>query len=353
MAYRVAVVGATGAVGEAMIAELERSTLPIAELVPMASARSAGKTVAFRGAEVPVVEATPEAFSGVDLALFSAGGQTSRALAPEAVRRGAVVVDNSSAFRLEDRVPLVVPEVNAEALADHRGLIANPNCSTIQMVVALAPLRERYGLRRIVVSTYQAVSGAGRRAVDALRFESGRWLEGEGFVPEVLPVASLPVKYPIADNVIPQIDRFEPNGFTFEEMKMVRETQKIFGDPALEVAATCVRVPVTVGHSEAVTVELEEAPASMEDVVEALRAAPGVVVWDDPTAQRYPTPMLVRGERDVYVGRIRRDLFRPNVVHLWVVADNLVKGAAWNAVQIAETLEEKGLLRVPAAEGDR
>ncbi|MBE3596068.1 MAG: aspartate-semialdehyde dehydrogenase [Hydrogenibacillus sp.] len=344
MGYRVAVVGATGAVGQEMIRQLERSVLPIDELIPMASARSAGKTVEFRGQAVVVREATPEAFAGVDLALFSAGGSTSRALAREAVRRGAIVVDNSSAFRMEPDVPLVVPEVNAEALAEHKGLIANPNCSTIQMVVALHPLRVRYGIKRVIVSTYQAVSGAGARATAALREESGKWLAGEGYVPEALPVASLPVKYPIADNVIPQIDRFEPNGFTFEEMKMVRETQKIFGDPSIEVAATCVRVPVTVGHSEAVTVEFERPPASLEEVVDALRAAKGVVVWDDPTAQRYPTPMLVRGERDVYVGRIRRDLVRENVLHLWIVADNLVKGAAWNAVEIAETLEARGLL---------
>jgi len=341
---RVAVVGVTGAVGTEMVRQLEISPLPVAEFRPLASARSAGRQVQFRGQAYKVRELVSEALDGLDLAFFSAGGEVSRTFVPEAVRRGALVIDNSSAFRLEDGVPLVVPEVNFAAAREHRGLIANPNCSTIQMVVALKPIHERFGLRRITVATYQAVSGAGYRAQQSLYRELEAALRGEKIAPEVLPVASQPVKYPIALNVIPQIDVFVEEAYTREEMKMVLETQKIFADPHIEVGATCVRVPVGIGHSEVVYVETEEDLPSLEEIRAILRGGEGIVVLDDPAGAVYPTPRHVSGRREVFVGRIRKDLFRPNGLHLFVVADNLVKGAAGNAVQIAERLYAEGLL---------
>ncbi|MBE3593740.1 MAG: aspartate-semialdehyde dehydrogenase [Candidatus Carbobacillus altaicus] len=342
--YRIAIVGATGVVGQEMIRQLEKSRVPVASLKLLASERSRGKMLHFRGEPYTVEVADPSVFSSVDVVLMSAGSSTARALAPEAARRGAIVIDNSSAFRMEEDVPLVVPEVNPEALATHRGIIANPNCSTTQMVVALKPLALRYGLKRVVVSTYQAVSGAGAGAVHQLQSELEAAQRGETVEPSYLPVASLNVKYPIVDNVLPQIDRFETNGFTFEEMKMIRETQKILDAPELEIAATCVRVPVTVGHSESVYVELGRELDDMDEVMETLRAQEGLVLWDDPSVQKFPTPHLVRGENEVYVGRVRRDLYRANGLHLWIVADNLVKGAAGNAVQILEKLIDNDLL---------
>ena len=342
--YRIAIVGATGVVGQEMVRQLEKSRIPVASLKLLASPRSAGKVMSFRGESHTVEVADPEIFSSVDVVLMSAGGTTARSLAPEAVRRGAVVIDNSSAFRLDETVPLVVPEVNPEALALHQGVIANPNCSTIQMVVALKPLASHYGLKRVVVSTYQAVSGAGQGALSQLHSELEADQKGVTVEPSYLPVASLNVKYPIVDNVLPQIDKFEDNGFTFEEMKMIRETQKILSQPDLEVAATCVRVPVRVGHAESVYVELERPVPHIEAVMDILRAQEGLIVWDDPSVQKYPTPLLVRGENEVYVGRVRRDLYRENGLHLWIVADNLVKGAAGNAVQILEKLIDHKLL---------
>lgn len=343
-AYRIAIVGATGVVGQEMVRQLEKSRVPVASLKLLASPRSEGKVMHFRG-EVHTVEAAhPEIFSSVDVVLMSAGGTTARALAPEAVRRGAVVIDNSSAFRLDETVPLVVPEVNPEALEAHQGIIANPNCSTIQMVIALKPLKAQYGLKRVVVSTYQAVSGAGQGALTQLQDELVADQKGVMVEPTYLPVASLSVKYPIVDNVLPQIDKFEDNGFTFEEMKMIRETQKILSQPDLEVAATCVRVPVRVGHAESVYVELERPIPSIDVVMDTLRAQEGLIVWDDPSAQKYPTPRLVRGDNEVYVGRVRRDLYRDNGLHLWIVADNLVKGAAGNAIQILEQMMDDDLL---------
>ncbi|ADG06277.1 aspartate-semialdehyde dehydrogenase [Kyrpidia tusciae] len=340
----VAVVGATGAVGRKMIETLETRRFPVKTLVPMASSRSAGKSVTFRGENVTVLEAQPEAFKGVDIALFSAGAKTSRALSPEAARRGAVVIDNSSAFRMDPEVPLVVPEVNGRAALGHRGIIANPNCSTIQMVVALKPIYDRFGIERIIVSTYQAVSGAGARAVEELMTLTRSQLSGEKRPAEILPVSSLPVHHSIAFNVLPQIDVFEDNGFTKEEMKMVNETRKILDDPEILVSPTCVRVPVVTGHSEAVYVETEE-PFELEDIYGVLEHAPGVVVLDDPASQKYPMPADTEGRPEVFVGRIRKDLGHPRGLNLWVVSDNLLKGAAYNAVQIAELLVEQGGLR--------
>jgi aspartate-semialdehyde dehydrogenase len=334
----VAVVGATGAVGQEMIRQLEDRQFPVERLLPLASARSAGSYITFHGEQILVEEATPDRFEGIDIALFSAGGKVSKLLAPEAVKRGAVVIDNTSAFRMEEGVPLVVPEVNREAIFTHKGIIANPNCSTIQMTVALKPIRDRYGLKRVIVSTYQAVSGAGASAMQETLRQTRAIIEGDSFEPAILPVGSLPVKHQIAFNAIPQIDVFEENGYTYEEMKMVRETKKIFADPAIEVSATCVRIPVLTGHSESVYVETNEEIDHLEEVFELLSSAPGVVVVDDPSQQKYPMAVDAVGKREVFVGRIRRDLDRKNGIHMWIVSDNLLKGAAWNSVQIAEHL---------------
>lgn len=344
MAYTVAVVGATGAVGQQMIKSLEKRNFPVGKLVPLASARSAGETVRFRDKAIPVLEATPDQFSGVDIALFSAGGGVSKFLAPEAVERGAVVIDNSSAFRMDKNVPLVVPEVNREALSDHQGIIANPNCSTIQMVVALKPLQQKYGLDRIIVSTYQAVSGAGSKAIEELRSQAAAMLVGEEPVSHLLPVGKLDQHYPIAFNAIPQIDVAMENGFTFEEMKMVQETRKILGDQDLAITPTCVRIPVYRGHSEAIYIELRD-DYNLGDVRELLENSPGIVVQDDLEQQVYPMPLDSTDQDEVFIGRIRRDLAQTKGLNMWVVSDNLLKGAATNAVQIAEALVEDNLIR--------
>lgn len=333
--YHIAVVGATGAVGGQMLKTLEERNFPISRIRLLASARSAGQEVTFRGEKVTIEEATPESFEGVDIALFSAGGSISKKLAPEAVKRGAVVIDNTNAFRMEPNVPLVVPEVNPEDIAKHQGIISNPNCSTIQMVVALKPLKESYGLKRIIVSTYQAVSGAGHNAMEELKRQTQAFLNDEPVNPEILPVGSLPKKHQIAFNAIPQIDVFQENGYTLEEMKMVRETKKIMHDDSLEVVATCVRLPVLTGHSESVYVELENEP-NLNELRQLLASAPGVIVEDNPEEQVYPLATNATGRPDVFVGRIRKDLDHPNGFHLWIVSDNLIKGAAWNSVQIAE-----------------
>lgn len=341
--YHVAVVGATGAVGEQMLKMLETRQFPLASLKVLASARSAGNTVQFKGQDIVIEEATPEAFEGVQIALFSAGGSVSKALAPEAAKRGAICVDNTSAYRMDPNVPLVVPEVNPEAMADHNGIIANPNCSTIQMVAALEPLRERYGLERIIVSTYQAVSGAGAKAIQELQDQTEAIVNGKEVKKEVLPVGSLPKKHQIAFNAIPQIDSFLDNGFTNEEMKMIRETKKIFGDDSISVAATCVRIPVVKGHSESVYVELKD-DFELEDVRRLLAEAPGIVLQDNPEEQDYPMPVDAAGKLETFVGRLRRDLDNPRGLHMWIVSDNLLKGAAWNAVQIAEELVKRNLV---------
>ena len=331
----VAVVGATGAVGQAMIDTLLRRKFPYTSLKLLASKRSAGSTVMVGDRPYTVEEATPDSFDGVDIALFSAGGAVSLKLAPEAVKRGALVIDNTSAYRMHPDVPLVVPEVNADAMWSHKGIIANPNCSTIQMVVALYPIYKTYGITRIIVSTYQAASGAGARAIDDLLHTAKQYLAGEPMEASVLPVSKLAQHYPLAFNVLPQIDVFEENGYTKEEMKMVNETRKIFADDTIEVTPTAARVPVVYGHSEAVYVETKE-PFAVSDIKQLLQNAPGVIVQDDPQAQSYPQAITAAGELEVFVGRIRKDLFAQNGLSLWVVADNILKGAAWNAVQIAE-----------------
>ncbi|ARK30951.1 aspartate-semialdehyde dehydrogenase [Halalkalibacter krulwichiae] len=342
--YHVAVVGATGAVGQQMLRTLEERDFPIASLKLLSSKRSAGKVVSFKGKDYTVEEATPESFEGVQIALFSAGGSVSKTLAPEAVKRGAIVVDNTSAYRMDPNVPLVVPEVNEEDLRAHNGIIANPNCSTIQMVVALEPLREKYGLKKVVVSTYQAVSGAGLEAIDEMKQQTKAILDGEEFTPEILPVGGDKKHYQIAFNAIPQIDLFQENGYTFEEMKMINETKKIMNMAELEVAATCVRLPVETGHSESVYIETEQGGATVAEIKELLASAPGITLQDDPANQIYPLASECVGKNDVFVGRIRHDLDRDNGFHMWIVSDNLLKGAAWNSVQIAESLVKLKLL---------
>lgn len=346
--YKVAVVGATGAVGTKMIEMLEQSTLPIAEVKLLASARSAGQTRLVKGVEVVIEELVPESFTDVDIALFSAGGGISKQFAPEAVKRGAVVVDNTSAFRMTEGVPLVVPEVNAAALKNHQGIIANPNCSTIQMMVALEPIRKAAGLNRIIVSTYQAVSGAGAKAMEELKRETLAYLEGtpvDQLNPEILPCGGDKKHYPIAFNALPQIDVFAEEDYTYEEWKMINETHKIMEDEQINVAATCVRVPVFSGHSESVYIETDK-ELTVAEIKDLLAAAPGVVLEDDPSQQIYPQALNAVGRKETFVGRIRRDLNVKNGYHLWIVSDNLLKGAAWNSVQIAETLHKMQLVAV-------
>lgn len=341
--YHVAVVGATGAVGEQMLKMLSERQFPLASLKVLASARSAGKTVQFNGQDIVIEEATPEAFEGVQIALFSAGGSVSKALAPEAAKRGAICIDNTSAFRMDPEVPLVVPEVNPEALAEHNGIIANPNCSTIQMVAALKPLLDQYGIARIIVSTYQAVSGAGAKAIQELTDQTEALVNGKEVKKEVLPVGSLPKKHQIAFNAIPQIDVFLDNGFTNEEMKMIRETKKIFSDETIAVAATCVRIPVVKGHSESVYVEFKN-DYDLAEVRTLLENAPGIIVQDNPEEQEYPMAIDAADKIETFVGRLRRDLDNPRGLHMWIVSDNLLKGAAGNAVQIAEEVVKRGLI---------
>lgn len=341
----VAVVGATGAVGEQMIETLVKQDFPFAQLTLLSSARSAGKKITVKGEEYTVQEAKPESFEGVDIALFSAGGSVSIELAPEAVKRGAIVVDNTSAFRMDADTPLVVPEVNEDDLHKHNGIIANPNCSTIQMVVALEPIRQNFGLKKVIVSTYQAVSGAGAAAVQELKEQAQAILNNESYEPKILPVKSDKKHYQIAFNAIPQIDKFQENGFTFEEMKMINETKKIMHLPELPVSATCVRLPVAVGHSESVYFEVEADGVSAKEIKALLKEAPGVVLQDDPDNQVYPMPADCVGKNDVFVGRIRKDLDEDRGFHMWVVSDNLLKGAAWNSVQIAESLIKLGLVK--------
>ena len=335
--WRVAVVGATGAVGQEFLKLLEQRRWSLAELRLLASGRSAGRRVEFAGTWFTVEEATPQRLEGLDLAFFSAGASVSRALAPEAVRRGALVVDNSSAFRLEPDVPLVVPEINLADARHHRGIIANPNCTTIVLSVALWPLHRAARARRVVVSSYQAVSGAGSRAMDELLQEVEAYLAGRPYDPQVLPYAAAARHYPIAFNVIPQVDVFTEAGYTREEWKLVHETRKIFHEPDLRITATTVRVPVLRCHAESVNVEFEQ-PMDPQRARDLLAQAPGVRVVDDPARQEYPMPLDWSGRDEVAVGRIREDLSQPNTLNLWVVGDQIRKGAALNAVQIAEGL---------------
>ncbi len=334
--YNVAVAGATGVVGGTVRRILEERDFPVAELRLLASARSAGRTLPYKGAEVQVRELGPGSFDGVDLVFFAAGGSVSTEFVPQAVAAGATVIDKSSVFRMDPTVPLVVPEVNADALASNTGIIATPNCSTIQMVVALKPIYDAAGIRRVVVSTYQAVSGSGQGGIAALDAQARQWAAGE-------PVQQRFYPYQIAFNALPHIDSFLPSGATKEEQKMVDETVKIFADPELKVTATCVRVPVFGAHSEAVNVETRT-KLSAAQARQLLAAAPGVQVVDDPAELRYPLPLDAEGRDPVYVGRIREDVTVANGLDMWVVADNLRKGAALNAVQIAEELARRDLL---------
>ena len=336
--YNVAVVGATGAVGQKILETLEKKNFPINQLHLLSSSRSAGTKIEFKGDIYTVEEATPESFEGIQIALFSAGGSVSKSLAHEAVKRGAVVIDNTSAFRMDKDVPLVVPEVNETDIAKHKGIIANPNCSTIQMVAALKPIQEQFGINRVIVSTYQAVSGAGNAATDELREQSQAILNDEEVHAELLPVKGDKKHYPIAFNALPQIDVFQENGYTFEEMKMINETKKILHAPELQVAATCVRLPFFTSHAESVYVEVDNEDLQVSDVQNILSEADGIVLEDDPSSQTYPTPLSAAGKSEVFVGRVRKDLDNPKGFHLWVVSDNLLKGAAWNSVQIAESL---------------
>lgn len=336
--YNVAVVGATGAVGQKILETLEQKEFPIGQLKLLSSSRSAGTKLKFKQDTFTVEEAKPESFEGIDIALFSAGGSVSKALAPEAVKKGAVVVDNTSAFRMDEGVPLVVPEVNEADIKEHKGIIANPNCSTIQMVAALKPIQDKFNLERVIVSTYQAVSGAGAEAVEELKDQSQAFLNGEDMTCDLLPVKGEKKHYPIAFNALPQIDVFQDNGYTFEEMKMINETKKILHTQDLSVAATCVRLPFFTSHAESVYIEIGKEGVTVQQIQEALKEAEGVTLADDPANQVYPTPLDAAGKSDVFVGRIRRDLDHESGFHMWVVSDNLLKGAAWNSVQIAESL---------------
>ncbi|PLW69421.1 aspartate-semialdehyde dehydrogenase [Pseudohalioglobus lutimaris] len=331
--YDVAVVGATGAVGEAMISILEERDFPVGNLYPLASSRSAGKTIMFKGSTVKVTDLAEFDFSRARIGLFSAGGSISEKYAPIAAEAGCVVIDNTSHFRREEDIPLVVPEVNVEALSGYmtRGIIANPNCSTIQMLVALKPIYDAVGIERINVCTYQAVSGTGKEAIEELAGQTARLLNGQEAECEVYPRQ-------IAFNVLPHIDTFQENGYTREEMKMVWETQKIFDDPSIQVNPTCVRVPVFFGHSEAVHIETVD-KITAEQARELLRNAPGVQVMDEQGDGGYPTAVSDSAGTDpVFVGRIREDISHPRGLDMWVVADNVRKGAALNSVQIAEAL---------------
>jgi len=328
---KVAVVGATGLVGTKMMQVLAERNFPVTELIPVASEKSVGKKVTFKGKEYMVVGMEAAIAARPDVALFSAGGSTSLQWAPRFAEAGIPVIDNSSAWRMDPDKKLVVPEVNANVLTAADKIIANPNCSTIQMVVALQPLHKKYTIQRVVVSTYQSVTGTGKKAVDQLMNER-KGLEGE-----------MAYKYPIDLNVIPQIDVFLDNGYTKEEMKMVNETKKIMGDETIKVTATTVRIPVMGGHSESVNIQFAK-PFEVADVKEILSAASGIIVQDDVSAQLYPMPLWAHEKDEVFVGRIRRDETQPNTLNCWIVSDNLRKGAATNAIQIAEYMMANGLL---------
>ncbi len=327
----VAVVGASGAVGEVMVRLLVDREFPVGSIKFLASERSAGKSVEFRGEKFPIEPLSEAAFDRVDIVLSSTPGSVSKQYSPIAARAGAVVVDNSSAFRMDPEVPLVVPEVNPHDVAKHRGIIANPNCSTIQMVVALKPLHDAFRIRRVVVSTYQSVSGAGQKGMRELWEQTEAHVTGRE-IPQPSKFA-----HPIAFNCVPHIDEFLPNGYTKEEMKLVNETRKIMGDDSIDVCPTCVRVPVLHSHSESILVETER-PITPEAARELWSTAPGLTVLDDPGQRIYPLPASARDRDDVFVGRIRQDLHNPNALLFWCVGDNLRKGAALNAVQIAEEL---------------
>ena len=334
--FNVAVVGATGAVGSTMIRVLEERGFPVTELRPLASARSAGKVIDYLGKPFEVQELTENSFEGIQIALFSAGGQRARDFAPAAVEAGAVVIDNSSAFRMDPHVPLVVPEVNEADIEGNQGIIANPNCVAAPLVVALKPIADAVGIERVIVSSYQAVSGTGQAAIEELRTQTAGNLAGNEPGPEVYP-------HPIAFNVLPHIDVFEESGYTGEEVKVGNETRKMLHLPELAVSATCVRVPVMYAHSQAVHIETTE-HLDAAKAREILMLAPGAIVVDEPGANAYPMPRDAAGRDEVFIGRIRKDASHPNGLALWIVSDNLRKGAATNAVQIAESVVMNGWL---------
>jgi aspartate-semialdehyde dehydrogenase len=338
---RIAVVGATGAVGSTMLGIMRERGFPAREIVPFASERSAGRTIDYGDTDLAVVALSPETIRGFDVALFSAGGEVSREWAPRFAETGCVVIDNSSAWRMERNVPLVVAEVNPGAIDRHEGIVANPNCSTMQMVMALKPIHDEAGIERVIVSTYQSTSGTGQRAVEELHDQAKAVLEAEEVEAAVYP-------HQIAFNILPQVETFKDgDDYTTEERKMMAETRKILEDDSIAVSATCVRVPVYNAHSESVNVQTREA-LSPERCREVLSAFPGVVVVDEPAAGRYPMPIEAAGRDDVLVGRIRRDPTHERCLNMWVVSDNLRKGAATNAVQLAELLLERGLVGSPA-----
>lgn len=330
--YTVAVVGATGAVGNEMIAILKQRNFPVGNLRLFASSRSEGKTINFRDKSLPVEVLSTDVFAGIDIALFSPGGERSKQFAPAAVGAGCVVVDNSSAWRMDPEVPLVVPEVNAQDLKWHKGIIANPNCSTIQMVVVLKPIHDAARVIRVIATTFQSVSGTGKKAMDELMTQTSDILNFKNAKPNVYP-------HQIAFNCIPHIDMFMEDGYTKEEQKMVNETKKILGDDSIKITATTVRVPVFRGHSESVNIETEK-KLSADEVRALLSAFPGVIVFDAPEKNLYPLPVNAAGKDEVYVGRVREDNTIENGINIWIVSDNLRKGAALNAVQIAEKLIE-------------
>ncbi len=335
---KVAVVGATGLVGSKMLQVLAERNFPVSEIIPVASERSVGKEVEFKGKKYKVVSMTDGIAAKPDVAIFSAGGGTSLEWAPKFAEAGITVIDNSSAWRMDPAKKLVVPEINADVLTKNDKIIANPNCSTIQMVVALNPLHKKYNIKRIVVSTYQSVTGTGKKAVDQLKAEREQQVKGVNG-----GEYTMAYKYPIDLNAIPQIDVFLENGYTKEEMKMVNETKKIMRDDSIRVTATTVRIPVMGGHSESVNIEFEN-EFDIEEVKKILCKAPGVVLVDDPGNQKYPMPMDAHEKDEVFVGRLRRDETQPKTLNMWIVSDNLRKGAATNAVQIAEYLREKSLI---------
>ena len=336
MAYRIGIVGVTGAVGQELLALMAKRNFPVAELRPLASARSAGSKVTYGGKEWTVQEAKPEAFEGLDFAVFSAGGSISLALAPEAVKRGCIVIDNSSAFRMFPDVPLVVPEINAHHLAHHKGIIANPNCSTAIALMGLYPLHQAFGLKRFFASTYQAVSGTGAEAMRELDAQARAWAKGETLAPKVYP-------HTINFNVIPQVDSFLEDGYTKEEMKMLNEGRKIMDLPDLKVTTTCVRVPVFRAHSIAISAEFER-PVDIAVARQAISAFAGAELCDDPANKKYPMPLDYAGKEKCGVGRLRKDTLFDNGISLWISGDQLWKGAALNAIQIAEALHTQGRL---------
>jgi len=340
--YNVAILGATGAVGQEFLELIKERNFPFDTLRLLASSRSAGRVIRFMGKDYTVEETTDDSFKNIDIALF-AGGSASTKFAPAAVRSGAIVIDNSSAFRMDPEVPLIVPEVNPEDIKKHKGIIANPNCSTIIMAMALKPLYNHAKIKRIVVSTYQAVSGAGREAIDELNNQVQAIVENKPVEATILPSASLPKHYQIAFNVIPQIDAFMEDGYTKEEMKMVDETHKIFNDYTIGISATTIRVPVYRSHSESINLEFDQ-EISVAQAKELLAAFPGVIVQDNPSQQLYPMPLLTSNQNEVFVGRIRKDESVAHGLNLWVVGDQIRKGAALNALQIAEYMIEHNLI---------